>query len=375
MPKFKLKHHDNIQIISLYRLSWPVNAIVKKLAEKGIDVTWGAVKKVIRKYQQGKIGYEHLDTVHLPSSKTITDSDINHVKIVLTENPTNTSTDLMHILAQKGTRASKSTVRKVIDGAGFTATVPRYDQMVRNVNKEKRVRFAEACIANDDKFNDVIFTNEFSVQLHDNKIAVYRLKDSVAPLIPMPKHPYKVNVWTGISRRGTTSILIFDGIMKSSFYIDSILTLGLLSFIKRVFPDRHRLQQDNDPKHTAKLTQQFMKSNEINWPSESPDFNPIEMVWSMMKSRLSKMEPNTKEDLQNSIRQFWREQMTIDVCNNFIDRVYKVLPIAAVIGGRATGDLSRKIFPERSINKSLKYFADKLKTEEYQQKISSLQFH
>jgi predicted CoA-binding protein len=48
MPKFKLKHHDNIQIISLYRLSWPVNAIVKKLAEKGIDVTWGAVKKVIR---------------------------------------------------------------------------------------------------------------------------------------------------------------------------------------------------------------------------------------------------------------------------------------------------------------------------------------
>jgi hypothetical protein len=66
-----------------------------------------------------------------------------------------------------------------------------------------------------DNFNDVIFTDECSVQLHGNKIAVYRLKDSVAPLIPMPKHPYKVNVSAGISRRGT-SILIFDGIMKSS---------------------------------------------------------------------------------------------------------------------------------------------------------------
>ena len=75
-----------------------VNAIVKKLAEKGIDVTWGAVKKVIRKYQQRKIGYEHLDTAHLPSFKTITESDINHVKTALTENPTNASTDLMHIL-------------------------------------------------------------------------------------------------------------------------------------------------------------------------------------------------------------------------------------------------------------------------------------
>jgi len=40
-------------------------------------------------------------------------------------------------------------------------------------------------------------------------------------------------VWAGISRRGTTSILIVDDIMNSSFYIDSILTLGLLSFIKR----------------------------------------------------------------------------------------------------------------------------------------------
>ena len=128
----------------------------------------------------------------------------------------------MHILAQKRTRASNSTVQKVIDAAGFTATAPRYGQIrqVRNVNKEKRVRLAEACIANDDNFNDVIFTHECSVQLHDNTIVVYRLKDSVAPLIPMPKHPYKVHVWASISRRGTTSILIFDGIMKSSFYID-----------------------------------------------------------------------------------------------------------------------------------------------------------
>jgi hypothetical protein len=94
---------------------------------------------------------------------------------------------------------------------------PRYDQMVRNVNKEMRVRFAKACIANDDNVNDVSFTDECSVQLNDNKIVVYRLKDSVAQLISMPKHHYNVYVWAGISRRGTASILIFDGIMKSFF--------------------------------------------------------------------------------------------------------------------------------------------------------------
>jgi hypothetical protein len=94
---------------------------------------------------------------------------------------------------------------------------PRYDQMARNVNKEMRVRFAKACIANDDNVNDVSFTDECSVQLNDNKIVVYRLKDYVAQWISMPKHHYNVYVWAGISRRGTESILIFDGIMKSFF--------------------------------------------------------------------------------------------------------------------------------------------------------------
>lgn len=117
-------------------------------------------------------------------------------------------------------------------------------------------------------------------------------KDSVDHVLPKPKHPLKVHVWAGISRRGTTRILIFEDIMDANFYIHTILTTGLIPFINRVYPDSHRLQQDNDPKHTANATKEFFMLQNINWwnvwPSESPDFNPIEMVWAMMKSRISK---------------------------------------------------------------------------------------
>jgi hypothetical protein len=51
------------------------------------------------------------------------------------------------------------------------------------------------------------------------------------------------------------------------------------NFIEERFPDSHRFQQDNDPKHRSNMAKQFMEENGINWwtvwHSESTDINPI----------------------------------------------------------------------------------------------------
>ena len=77
---------------------------------------------------------------------------------------------------------------------------------------------------------------------------------------------------------------------------------------EETFPDGHRFQQDNDRKHTGRREKTFMENNSINcWKMlpESPDLNPIELVWQELKHFLHNMvKPHTKEELIDGITRF-----------------------------------------------------------------------
>ena len=81
-------------------------------------------------------------------------------------------------------------------------------------------------ITENEQFDDIVFTKEsmFQVEYHARR-AYKRLGEP--RLRPKPKHPAKVHVWGGISKRGAIKIVLFHSNMTATRYT-TILDGGLV---------------------------------------------------------------------------------------------------------------------------------------------------
>ncbi|KAH3894901.1 hypothetical protein DPMN_019061 [Dreissena polymorpha] len=91
-----------------------------------------------------------------------------------------------------------------------------------------------------------------------------------------------------------------------------------------------------------------------------------------MKRYVAKEGPRTKEELKASLENFWRNEMTVELCNRYIDHCYKVAPVCLAMEGKATGDIPSRLFSERSRGKSFRHFANLLSTDDMKRKFASL---
>ena len=72
---------------------------------------------------------------------------------------------------------------------------------------------------------------------------------------------------------------------------------------------------DGAPCHTAKVVKTFLRRHRVDvleWPGNSPDLNPIENCWAIMKNKVGLGDISSVPRLMQQIRDIWVKEMELE---------------------------------------------------------------
>ncbi len=189
-----------------------------------------------------------------------------------------------------------------------------------------------------DFWENTLWTDETKVELFGRCVSHYIWRKSNTAfqkknIIPTVKYGGgSVMVWGCFSASGPGRLAVINGTMNSAVYQkilkDNVRPSVCDLKLKRTWV----LQQDNDPKHTSEwLKKNKMKT--LEWPSQRPDLNPIEMLWHDLKKAVHARKPSNVAELQQFCQDEW-VKIPPQRCNRLIASYRKrLMAVVAAKGG------------------------------------------
>ena len=254
-------------------------------------------------------------------------------------NPRTTTKALVENLDKAGMKVSRSTVERVLHRGSLHGRRPRETPLLRKRHLKARLAFARGHMKQDPSFwSTILWSDETKLELFGHMDAQYvwrRKGEAYKPknTVPTVKHGGgNIILWGCFSSRGTGNLVKVQGIMKKEDYI-KILEKNMKESAERLqLTNNWKFQQDNDPKHTAKIVKKWFREDNVDvleWPSQSPDLNPIENLWRELKSRVMARKPTNLTKLEAFAKEEWANipqttcRKLVDTYKNRLEAVIK----------------------------------------------------
>ncbi len=120
------------------------------------------------------------------------------------------------------------------------------------------------------------------------------------------KFPQSVMIWGVMSSAGFGPLCFWKP--KPPVY-QEILEHFMLPSADQLFKDADFIfQQDLAPAHTAKSTKSWLNDHGVgvlDWPANSPDLNPIENLWGIVRRKLRNKRPKNADELKATVKETW----------------------------------------------------------------------
>lgn len=210
---------------------------------------------------------------------------------------------------------SRSTISRRLKEVGLIGRAGVKKPLISAKNKKARLDFARKYEHwTEIDWRKVLFSDESKFQLFGSDGRKYVRRPTGTRYnsryqIPTVKHGGgNVMVWGSFSYNGVGPLVEIKGTMNATMYRD-ILTQHMLPYATRRMPRDWIFQQDNDPKHSSKLIKEFLIAKKIrvlDWPSQSPDLNPIEHLWQELKLRTGNKKHSNKTELWQDLQNQWQ---------------------------------------------------------------------
>ena len=274
----------------------------------------------------------------------LTPRHLRLIEIAIRRSPTKSSRKLKMELNNTGVDIGDSTLRRYLKRMGLVSRFAARKPLLTRRHRALRLAFARKYVNEGREFwSKVLFTDETRIAIR-NDCSKTRLRRRTGErlhfITPTVKHPPAVMMWGAFEANGVGRIRFLEKneTCNSAWYL-KVLREQVKWSANSLFGGTFYLQDDGAPCHRSKIVKDFVRHQgwkTLDWPPQSPDLNPIENLWGLLKKKVWSHNFNSTTELKARIISVWNYGLENELLEKLVFSMTDRLRAVVKAGGGPT---------------------------------------